>query len=91
MLWQSAKGAHGIFERSVKKKQSMFKVGGLYSEVVHLYAKIECTSTTVQNKEVLNLTGFNVPSFYTHVDMRIHTCFYQTMALTIFTFKLLGP
>jgi hypothetical protein len=31
--------------RRVLKKRSMFKVGGVYSEEVHLYGEVECTST----------------------------------------------
>ena len=36
---------HDNFEKSVKIKCSMFKVGGVYSKEVHLYDKVECTST----------------------------------------------
>ena len=37
------RNTHGRFEKSVKKKCSMFKVRGVYSKEVHLYGKVECT------------------------------------------------
>jgi hypothetical protein len=59
MPWRSAKGAlfwelevvlfwdapHKEVLRGVsKKKPSMFMVGGVYSEEMHFYGKLECTS-----------------------------------------------
>ena len=43
------RSSQGNFERSVKKKRLMFKVGGVYSEEVHLYGKVEFTSTNCSN------------------------------------------
>ena len=39
------RNTQGNFEKSFKKKHLMFKVGGVYSEEVHLYGKVKCTST----------------------------------------------
>ena len=34
----------GKFEKNIKKNHSMFKVGGVCSEEVHLYGKVESTN-----------------------------------------------
>ena len=71
---------------------SMFKVWGVYWEVVHLYAKIECTSTGcskyegVHSEEVLDLIGFTATSFYTHVS--IIPWFLQSL---LFNFSVHSP
>ena len=54
---------HGNFKKNVLKKCSMFRVGGVYSEEVHLYGKVECTSTNhskyggVHSKDMFDLIG----------------------------------